>query len=324
MRAKGQRIVCIALGHFLLACRKNRIELNTKQLTPQESFSGVSSLPHAPGHHTWGCFIFVLEDANHSGLGTFKLEPHSRVDVYLGHSPYHAGNVALVLNLKTGHCSPQFHVIFDDDFSTVSYLDSSTPPPNWHTPASNSRKCATAEQFRLATSWNTAPNLPTHTPAIPKASPCLPHDTTIPSSVQDPMSSEDSRLPPREDSLPPPREDPQHPVARSLSHDFLDLSNAGLRRSTRRHSPIDRLTYRCLAMIHVIFDDDFSTVSYLDSSTPPPNWHTLASNSRECATAEQFRLASSWNTAPNLPTHTPAIPTASSCLLHDTTIPSYV
>ena len=109
--------------------KHNRIEVNEKGTTPQETFSGVEEPPHALDHHTWGCPVFVLEAQNHSGLGTSKWEPRSRVGVYLGHSPCHAGSVALVLNIRTGHVSPQFHVIFDDDFTTIDYLASSTAPP---------------------------------------------------------------------------------------------------------------------------------------------------------------------------------------------------
>ena len=49
----------------------------------------------------------------------------------LGHSPTHAGSVAMVLNLKTGHVSCQYHVVFDDTFSTVEYLKGREEPPHW-------------------------------------------------------------------------------------------------------------------------------------------------------------------------------------------------
>jgi hypothetical protein len=40
--------------------------------------------------------------------------------------------VALVLNLKTGHVSPQFHVIFDPKFETVRHsLGNLSPPSEW-------------------------------------------------------------------------------------------------------------------------------------------------------------------------------------------------
>ena len=37
----------------------------------------------------------------------------------MGLSPYHASTVPLVLNLDTGAITPQFHVVFDDWFTTV-------------------------------------------------------------------------------------------------------------------------------------------------------------------------------------------------------------
>jgi hypothetical protein len=36
-----------------------------------------------------------------------------------------------VLNPRTGHISPQFHVVFDDDFTTVAYLCKMVVPPHW-------------------------------------------------------------------------------------------------------------------------------------------------------------------------------------------------
>jgi hypothetical protein len=59
-----------------------------------------------------------------------RWEPRSRVAVYLGHSPHHIQSVALVLNLATGHVSPQFHMVFDDDFTTISHLKLGMVPTN--------------------------------------------------------------------------------------------------------------------------------------------------------------------------------------------------
>ena len=47
---------------------------------------------------------------------------------YMGRSPHHAHNVALVLNIKSGLVSPQFHVSFDPEFDTVS---SNSGEPQW-------------------------------------------------------------------------------------------------------------------------------------------------------------------------------------------------
>ncbi len=51
--------------------------------------------------------------------------------LYVGCLPTHAANVSLILNPRTGHVSPQFHVVFDNDFTTVPYLRTATIPPFW-------------------------------------------------------------------------------------------------------------------------------------------------------------------------------------------------
>ena len=79
----------------------------------------------------WGCPCYVLEPRLQSGGTIPKWSPRSRRAVYIGRSACHATNVALVLNCKTGNISPQFHVIFDDTFSTAT-IDSATPPSNWN------------------------------------------------------------------------------------------------------------------------------------------------------------------------------------------------
>jgi hypothetical protein len=50
--------------------------------------------------------------------------------VYIGRSPSQASIVGLILNPRTGHVSPQFHVIYYDDFTTVPYLCTAAVPPH--------------------------------------------------------------------------------------------------------------------------------------------------------------------------------------------------
>ena len=45
-------------------------------------------------------------------------------------SHLHSSDVPLVLNLKTGSITPQFHVVFDDYFSTVTSVERETDPPD--------------------------------------------------------------------------------------------------------------------------------------------------------------------------------------------------
>ena len=46
-----------------------------------------------------------------------KWEPKARRGVCLGSSPAHLLNVPLVLTLKMGHVTLQYHVVFDDCFN---------------------------------------------------------------------------------------------------------------------------------------------------------------------------------------------------------------
>lgn len=52
--------------------------------------------------------VYVLDRKNHSGKGTSKWEPKSRLGIYCGHHPGHSGDMVLVMNLQTGHVTPQF------------------------------------------------------------------------------------------------------------------------------------------------------------------------------------------------------------------------
>lgn len=88
------------------------------------------SKPYIHDLHTFGCPAFVLDAPLQSGQKTPKWKERAITGVYLGRSPQHAGNVSLVLNLRTGHVSPQFHVAFDDDFTTVDFIAQDSAPDN--------------------------------------------------------------------------------------------------------------------------------------------------------------------------------------------------
>ena len=48
-----------------------------------------------------------------------KWDPITRQEQYLGKSPDHASSVGLIRNLRTRDVSPQFHVLYDNQFQTV-------------------------------------------------------------------------------------------------------------------------------------------------------------------------------------------------------------
>ena len=61
--------------------------------------------------------------------------------------------MAAVLNLRTLHVSPQYHVVFDDEFTTVSFLRTGDIPPHWTKLVQSCNEYATDEAYDLATSW---------------------------------------------------------------------------------------------------------------------------------------------------------------------------
>ncbi len=76
-----------------------------------------------------------------------------RLGIYLGCSPAHTGNAALVLNPKPGLASPQFHVIFDDGFTTVPHMRKVTVLRNWEKIVARSCERSTDELFDLTKTW---------------------------------------------------------------------------------------------------------------------------------------------------------------------------
>lgn len=68
----------------------------------------------------FGSPVFVLDKKLQDGDTLSKWKPRSWVGVYVGHSIAHSGNVPVIYNPQTTHITPQFHVVFDDQFSTVT------------------------------------------------------------------------------------------------------------------------------------------------------------------------------------------------------------
>jgi hypothetical protein len=97
---------------------RNSTPRSYDQPSPLEMFSSTEIQPNLQHHHAFGCPVYVYEK------GQTKWDERARLGMYLGHSPVHAKSVALVLNLSTGLVSPQFHVKFDDHFSSLK----DTPP----------------------------------------------------------------------------------------------------------------------------------------------------------------------------------------------------
>ena len=110
----------------------NLLKVDDYVITPMEKFSGTTTYIYPKNHHTWGFPDYVLGAIFKGNIyGLPKWESRSRARIYLGHSPFHTVEVSLVLNPATVNFSPQFHVVFDDELSTVPFTREGTIPPNW-------------------------------------------------------------------------------------------------------------------------------------------------------------------------------------------------
>ena len=100
---------------------------------PLKIFSSSCMCPNLQHLLPFGCPVYVLASQlqNHHKLPRWN--SHTHVGVYLGHSPYHAASVGLILSLDTGLVSPQLHCTYDDLFHTPK-LDNHTTS-KWQEPA---------------------------------------------------------------------------------------------------------------------------------------------------------------------------------------------
>jgi Reverse transcriptase (RNA-dependent DNA polymerase) len=101
------------------------IDLFTKSRWQQHKFHDL---------HVWGCPVYVLEKAIADGKKLPRWSPRSIRSMNMGLSDKHASTVPIVLNVTTGYITPQFHVVFDDWFSTVTTSVDNLPDfnsPEW-------------------------------------------------------------------------------------------------------------------------------------------------------------------------------------------------
>ena len=69
--------------------------------------------------HVLGCPAYVLEAKLQDGQKLPKFNRRARLGQFLGFSDEHSTLVARVRNLSTNYVSPQFHVVFDDLFTSI-------------------------------------------------------------------------------------------------------------------------------------------------------------------------------------------------------------
>jgi len=98
------------------------------KLSPLELVSGshVPDYTHLQRLNVWGCSTFELDPKLQDGKKLLKWAPRSRLGCFLGYSTSHSSTVSLILNFQTRSISPQYHLVHDDWFSTVSNAQTSS------------------------------------------------------------------------------------------------------------------------------------------------------------------------------------------------------
>ena len=65
------------------------------------------------------------------------------------------------MNPKKVLVSPQYHVVYDDQFITVHHMRDLTVPPNWAKLVQNSSELVTTDQYDLTKTWFKVQDYPT-------------------------------------------------------------------------------------------------------------------------------------------------------------------
>ena len=102
-------------------------------ISPIKLFSGVAVCPKLKHYHSFGCPTYVLDKALQAQKSMPKWQSQARLGMYLGPSPNHSCSMSLVLNPRTGHVSPQFHMKHDEFFETIDgrHQNHDAPAATW-------------------------------------------------------------------------------------------------------------------------------------------------------------------------------------------------
>ena len=99
----------------------NHLPQSRSGLSPIELFTRTKWPHHdlISNAKVWGCPVYVLDPTLQDGKRLPKWTPKSHLGMYMGSSPSHSETVARILSLETGYVSAQYHVVYDELFSSV-------------------------------------------------------------------------------------------------------------------------------------------------------------------------------------------------------------
>jgi hypothetical protein len=121
--AKWPEVILEDMWTFALrhAVNFHNISIRKQQSTsPYEHFTGQSPPWALHDLRVFGSPTYVLNKALQDGNSHSKWRSRAWLGVYIGNSTCHSSTIPLIYNPITTHVSPQFHVVYDKYFMTVS------------------------------------------------------------------------------------------------------------------------------------------------------------------------------------------------------------
>jgi len=90
-------------------------------LAPMEIFCGTKlNCEYLRRAKVFGCPTYVLDPKLQDSNKIPKWSPRARLGQFLGFSWQHSSSIGLIRNLRTNYITPQFHVVYAQQFFTVS------------------------------------------------------------------------------------------------------------------------------------------------------------------------------------------------------------
>ena len=145
-------------------------------LAPIKLFSKTKfvNYEHLRRLHVFGCPVFVLDPKLQDGNCIPKWKARSRRGQYVGIATDHSTTVGRILNINAGKMSPQYHVIYDDTFSSV---------PNTKSGGINKEAEITAEHWKEMTIKGLERSLPDPDPELNETVPPLADEWLEPKEI---------------------------------------------------------------------------------------------------------------------------------------------
>ena len=100
-------------------------------MSPNELYAKAKQRDDVLTHsRVWGCPAYVLDPRLQDGKKLPRWQPKSRRGQFVGFSNIHAASVGLIRNLDTEYVTPQFHVVYDNQFQTT-FAPEGAQPAAW-------------------------------------------------------------------------------------------------------------------------------------------------------------------------------------------------